>query len=89
MAEQFGLDVKQQKIITDILRKYPEVEKAIIYGSCAKGRYRESSDIDLTLKGTNLIQAILTKIWLDLDESNDPYLFDLSIYSQLTNPDRS
>ncbi|WP_232609937.1 nucleotidyltransferase domain-containing protein [Haemophilus paraphrohaemolyticus] len=71
------------------MRKYPEVEKDIIYGSCAKGNYRESSDIDLTLKGTNLIQTILTKIWLDLDESNDPYLFDLSIYSQLTNPDRS
>lgn len=71
------------------MRKYPEVEKAIIYGSCAKGSYRESSGIDLTLKGTNLIQTILTKIWLDLDESNDPYLFDLSIYSQLTNPDRS
>ena len=63
--------------------KYPEVEKAIIYGSRTKVSYRESSDIDLTLKGTNLIQTILTKIWLDLDESNSPYLFDLSIYSQL------
>ncbi|RDF08849.1 nucleotidyltransferase domain-containing protein [Haemophilus paraphrohaemolyticus] len=83
MLEQFGLDVKQQKIITDILCKYPEVEKAIIYGSRTKVSYRESSDIDLTLKGINLIQTILTKIWLDLDESNSPYLFDLSIYSQL------
>lgn len=84
MAE-FGLSPRSIKTIRDILQKYPEVEQAIIYGSRAKGNYREGSDIDLTLKGKNLTRAISSKIWLDLDDSNSPYLFDLSIYHDLTN----
>ncbi|WP_273392004.1 nucleotidyltransferase domain-containing protein [Actinobacillus porcinus] len=83
----FGLSEKSTALIHEILKKYPEVEQAVIYGSRAKGNYREGSDIDLTLKGERLTSSILSSIWLDLDESYSPYLFDLSIYSQLTNPD--
>lgn len=84
---QFGLNDKQKNIIKNILAHYPEVEQAIIYGSRVKGNYREGSDIDLTLKGENLTQDILSKIWLELDDSYSPYLFDLSLYNQLTNLD--
>lgn len=84
--QQFGLTDKQQQIIKDILMRYPEVEQAVIYGSRAKGNFREGSDIDLTLKGKQLNQAILSNIWLELDDSYSPYLFDLSIYQNLTNP---
>lgn len=83
---QFGLNDTQQNIIKNILAHYPEVEQAIIYGSRAKGNYQEGSDIDLTLKGKHLTQEILGKIWLELDDSYSPYLFDLSLYNQLTNP---
>lgn len=81
----FGLSERAIKTITDILAKYPEVEQAIIYGSRAKGNYREGSDIDLTFKGQDLTYDIIKCIWGDLDDSDSPYLFDLSIYSQLTN----
>lgn len=82
----FGLNERQTKIITDILAKYPEVETAIIYASWAKGYYREGSDVDLTFKGEQLTYDIVKKIWGDLDDSSSPYLFDLSIYHQLSNP---
>ncbi|QIM63616.1 hypothetical protein A1D29_10110 [Pasteurellaceae bacterium Orientalotternb1] len=83
--EKFGLNAKNTKIICDILAKYPEVETAIIYGSRAMGNYRAGSDVDLTFKGENLTGRILSGIWHDLDESDSPYLFDLSIYHQLTH----
>lgn len=82
---KFGLSPRATQTIWAILQKYPEVEQAIIYGSRAKGNYQEGSDIDLTLKGQNLTRAIVSKIWLDLDDSNSPYLFDLSVYHELTN----
>lgn len=85
--EKFGLNKRNIDIITNILSKYPELEQAIIYGSRAKGNYREGSDIDLTFKGNHLTRSILSKIWLDLDDSNSPYLFDLSIYHELSNQD--
>ncbi|WP_245232420.1 nucleotidyltransferase domain-containing protein [Pasteurella sp. WM03] len=56
-----------------------------MYGSRAKGTYREGSNIDLCLKGKNLTHSILRKIWLDLDDSNSPYLFDPFIYHELSN----
>lgn len=83
--QQFGLSDKQQIIIKNILAHYPEVELAIIYGSRAQNTFREGSDIDLTLKGKHLTQDILGKIWLELDDSDSPYLFDLSIYQHLTH----
>lgn len=61
MAEKFGLNEQSIRIITDILKKYPEIEQAIIYGSRAKGNYRIGSDIDLTFKGQHLNQTILAK----------------------------
>ena len=82
--EQFGLNERNIKIITDILASYPAVEQAIIYGSRAKGNYHIGSVIDLTLKGEELNSQILSQIWNDLDDSDSPYLFDLSIYHQLT-----
>ena len=34
-----------------VLSQYSQVEKAILYGSRAKGNYKNGSDIDLTLYG--------------------------------------
>ncbi|KAE9536113.1 nucleotidyltransferase domain-containing protein [Ursidibacter arcticus] len=81
----FGLSPRSYEQISQILAKYPEVEQAIIYGSRAMGNYQEGSDIDLTLKGKNLTNLVASKIWRDLDDSYLPYLFDLSIYHQLTH----
>ena len=84
---KFGLTDDSIQLIHDILKKYPEVEKAIIYGSRAKGNYRPGSDIDLTLLGTNLTYNIRSQIASDLDDSYSPYLFDISIFDKLNSPD--
>jgi predicted nucleotidyltransferase len=84
---KFGLSEETQKKINSVFLKYPEVETVIVYGSRAKGNYREGSDIDLTLKGRNLTTQILSKVRSDLEEINTPYLFDVSIFEQLHSPD--
>jgi predicted nucleotidyltransferase len=84
---KFGLDQKTIDLIWSVFSKYVEVEKVIIYGSRAKGNYRNGSDIDLTLKGHKLTEQILSSICSDLDELNTPYLFDISIFDQLQAPD--
>ena len=50
----YGLKEKHIKAINSVFSKYPQIEKAILYGSRAKGNYRNGSDIDLTLVGDNL-----------------------------------
>ena len=77
-------DTEQQKI-TSLLAQLPKVERAIVYGSRAKGCNRRFSDIDLTLIGEDLTQQDLCRIALQIDDLLLPYEFDLSLYSKLTN----
>ena len=61
---EFGLPEKTLATLRGILYQYPSVEKAVIYGSRAKGNYRRGSDIDLTLLGDGLDHAMLSAIAL-------------------------
>lgn len=63
------------------------IEKAVIYGSRARGNYREGSDVDLTLFGENLPYGVASKLWGKLDDSDLPYLFDVSVFEKIDNED--
>ncbi len=84
---RFGLDEKIIRQIKDIFKKYPQIEKAIIYGSRAKGNHARGSDIDLVLEGSGLNLTVINKVCMDLDDLMLPYTFDVSAYDQITNQD--
>jgi len=54
MSSPFGLTREDLETITAVLRRYPAVETALIFGSRAKGNFRRGSDVDMTLKGSTL-----------------------------------
>lgn len=81
----FGLKIATIQAIQDVFKKYPDVEKAILYGSRAKGNYRPGSDIDLTLVGKQLTLTTLQKIENELDDLLLPYKIDLSLHKQIQN----
>jgi predicted nucleotidyltransferase len=84
---KFGLSATTIQQICKVLSHYPQVEKATIYGSRAKGNYKHGSDIDLTLHGGNLSLDIVYKILDELDELLLPYTIDLSIFEYINDPD--
>lgn len=85
---EFGLSEKSMGIISGIYEKYPSVREVVVYGSRAKGNFREGSDIDMTIKGTSdFSREDLLKINNAFYESELPYLVDISDYSKLQNPD--
>jgi len=84
---KFGLKQTTIDAINTVFRSFPEIEQVIIYGSRAKGTYKNGSDIDLTFKGNNLNSKIINKIDNQLDDLLLPYTFDLSIFNQIKNPD--
>ena len=84
---KFGLRSETINKICSVFLKYPAIEQVIIYGSSAKGNYRAGSDIDLTLKGENVTDAIRSQVWLDIDDLNTPYLFDISVFHLLRADD--
>ena len=81
-----GLPATAVDQIAEVLGHFPEVEKAILYGSRAKGNWRAGSDIDLTLCGNALDHSILTRIENELDDLLLPYEIDLSAHQSLTHP---
>ena len=85
---KFGLKETTIEQICSVLAKYPQVEKAILYGSRAKGDFKNGSDIDLTLAGEeDLTLKVLYRIMDEIDDLLLPYTFDLSIFHQISDPD--
>jgi predicted nucleotidyltransferase len=80
-----GLAPNTVLVIQEVFQKYPEVERAVLYGSRALGTFREGSDIDLTLFGSNLDLTLLQRIENELEDLNLPYKFDLSIFHQISH----
>ena len=83
---KYGLSDRTLQKIHGVLSHYPQVEKAILYGSRAAGTYRNGSDIDLTLCGDTLTHSVLSRIDTELDDLLLPYTIDLSIFHQIDNP---
>lgn len=85
MAEDIGLTNEEMQKLVAVLSSQPNIEKAIVYGSRAKGTNRRFSDVDMTLVGKNLSHSDLNQVALKIDDLLLPYEFDLSLYSSLTN----
>jgi predicted nucleotidyltransferase len=85
---KYGLPDDAIQKIRAVLGRYPQVIQAILYGSRAKGNYKNGSDIDMTLRGeADLTLDVLYKILTDLDDLLLPYTIDLSIYNEIADPD--
>lgn len=82
---QTGLSNKIIGLINTVFAKYPSIQKAVLYGSRAKGNYRNGSDIDLTLFSEIASNSLLIKVLVDLDELLLPYMIDLSFYASIEN----
>lgn len=83
----FGLPAAVLAELRSVLSQYPQIERALVYGSRAKGNYRSGSDIDLTLDGPALTFTDLMRIETALDDLMLPWKIDLSLLSHVDNPD--
>ena len=54
--DKTGLSAKTIDKLHSVFARHPHIEQAILYGSRAKGTYRNGSDIDLTLKGEGAVE---------------------------------
>lgn len=66
-----------------VLARFPAIEKALLYGSRARGDHKPGSDIDLTLCGESLTSEQRATITSELDDLLLPYTIDLSIFDSL------
>jgi predicted nucleotidyltransferase len=85
--DKTGLPSKAIEQINAVLARHPAIEQAILYGSRAKGNFRNGSDIDLSLQSDTLTSRELLRIESELDDLLLPYKIDLSLFRDIDNAD--
>ncbi|MFA6101667.1 MAG: nucleotidyltransferase domain-containing protein [Victivallaceae bacterium] len=83
--KQFGLKSEQIDVITQCFAQYPAIEQVILYGSRAKGNFKDGSDIDLTIIDDGMTFSDLLQLENKLDDLLLPYKIDLSLKRQINN----
>jgi len=82
----FGISTKSYQLILDTLALFPEIERAGIYGSRALGNFKNGSDIDLVLFGSDITHQIILKLKTKLEQELPiPYYFDITHYETISN----
>jgi len=82
-----GLNASDIEKMTNIFSAHSQLEKVVLYGSRAKGTFKQNSDIDITIIGSQLNLSNLQQIETELEDLLLPYKIDISIYHHITNPD--
>lgn len=81
-----GLKKSDLDYIINTIRKFPEINKAVIFGSRAKGNYKKGSDIDIAIFGEKVTFDIVSGLHSKLeDEGPLPYFIDIIDYIHLNH----
>ena len=82
---QFGIDNNELRKIKSAIASVEGVDKAILYGSRAKGCHKPFSDVDISLVGKDLSIKDLLSLHTVLDDMLLPYEIDINIFDRITN----
>lgn len=84
---KYGISDKEWEKILTTLSHFPQIQKAILFGSRAKGTNKPFSDVDIALVGDTISFSDLLNLKDEIDDLLLPYEFDFCIYKDLKNPE--
>lgn len=84
---KYGITDKEWEKVITTLSHFPDIQKAILFGSRAKGTNKPFSDVDIALVGDKVSINDLLHIKNEIDDLLLPYEFDFCIYKDLKNPE--
>ncbi len=83
---KFGLSDIIVASFEQVFENNSKIDKAYIFGSRAKGNYKDGSDIDIAIKGDDLTFKDILHCTGKLEELNIPYKIDLLDYDKIKEP---
>jgi len=83
---QYGIPESDLNALLSEIKKNIEIDEIILFGSRAKGIFRNGSDIDIALKGRNLKLNDILEAMSGIDKLLLPYKLDLVIYTRIKEP---
>lgn len=82
MSNSFGLPERTINELLEFFKMKPEIQRVVIYGSRAKGTYKNGSDIDFAI-WSDIENS--SEIAAELDELQTPYMYDVTDYKTLSH----
>ncbi|MBC9785813.1 nucleotidyltransferase domain-containing protein [Heliobacterium chlorum] len=80
----FGLTESDLRYIVNTIKSYGEIDKAVIFGSRAKGTFRRGSDIDIAIYGDKVTFDTVSSLHAKLEEEGPlPYFVDIIDFTHL------
>lgn len=81
-----GITDKSYQHLINAISSYPEIEQVLVFGSRAKGNYKNGSDVDLAIKGKHCNDTIVLNLSALLNEALPvPYKFDVVLYEGISH----
>lgn len=77
LKQDFGLSDAIHQDLQQVFSQFPQIEQVLIFGSRAKGNYREGSDVDLAVFASAMTDSEFTTLWARVD--NLPILFKIDL----------
>ncbi|MEQ9107828.1 MAG: nucleotidyltransferase domain-containing protein [Limnobacter sp.] len=71
--------------LTSVFARYPNIETVYLFGSRAKGNFRDGSDIDLAVLAPEMKPEIFTQLWNEIDALPMVFKVDCLHFEQLEN----
>ncbi len=85
LSTRSGLSIQTISRLSGIFARHEEVSSVVLYGSRAKGNWRNESDIDLTIHAEGLEWSEFQQIEREIDDLLLPWKIDLSLYDRIEN----
>jgi predicted nucleotidyltransferase len=83
---RFGLTQEDTDYIIQSIKEKNEIDRAVIFGSRAKGTNKPSSDVDIAIYGDSITFDTISSLHSSLEEQGPlPYFFDIINYSSINN----
>lgn len=82
---KFGLSDHDLKAITTFLQTFDGIDSAKIFGSRAKGNYRDGSDIDIAIAAPTMDHTKYLRLIAKLDDLLLPYKIDVVLMHTIDN----
>lgn len=84
-ALKFGLSEAVCGDLTQVFSRHPEIMRVLVFGSRAKGTFRDGSDIDLAVFAPEMSEERFTQMWMELDALPIIFKMDVLHWDTLSN----
>lgn len=79
---------REWELIQSAIDQWPEITQVVLFGSRAKGNYKQGSDVDLAIQGDRITYRTVAGLADLLNEELPlPYFFDVVHYETIDQPE--